>query len=175
MVPRHRRTGLTAATAALLGAPVRVAVPLQRHRPGLVLAVCVAEIVSLVAFVATGNGILFALLLVFAVAMLAVGSTNRHRVLAISDSALLVLAATARFRPCGVVGPAPDGLTVPLPAGLGIAVALSDGTWWVDRSAFARAERARQLLQADRQDERGEGEDDAGTDGDAVEVPFHHR
>jgi hypothetical protein len=149
MVPFRRRTGLTAAAGELLGTPVQVAVPLQRHPPQRVVGLCLAELATLAGFMITGQDALFALLAVLAAALLVLAATNRHRVLAVNASGAVVLAATARWRPCGVIGPAPEGLSVPNPAGLGVAVMLADGRWWVDRSAFVRAQRARVLLEPD--------------------------
>jgi hypothetical protein len=145
---RRRRLSLrlTEAASDLLGTPVQVAIPLQRHHPAVVLGMSVAEVAALVGAILTGGGAALVALVLLAIAVVTMAATNRHRVLALTSSGLLVLSATARGRPHGVVGPAPATLTLPVPSGLGAAVKLADRTWWVERAAFPRLERARQLL-----------------------------
>jgi len=141
-----RRVGLTTATSALLGMPVGAAVPLQRHHPGLVMALSGAELAALAALVITADaGALIALAAV-ALALVAQAATNRRRVVAITSGGVVLLAASARGRPLVPLGPAPADLSLPAPSGLGVPVVLEGTPWWVERSAFARLRQARQLL-----------------------------
>lgn len=143
-----RRAGLTATTSAVLGAPVGVAVPLQRHHPGLVLALSGAELAALAALVITAHPAALIALAVVAAALVAQAVINARRVLAITSSGVVLLAASTRGRPLVAVGPAPAGLSLPAPTGLGVPVVLDGATWWVDRSGFARLRQARRLLGA---------------------------
>ena len=142
------RAGLSASTSAVLGVPVGVAVPLQRHHPGLVLALSGAELVALAALVLTANAVALIALAVVAAALATQAVTNRHRVLAITSSGVVLLAASSRGRPLVALGPAPPDLSLPTPAGLGAPIVLDGGPWWVERSAFARLRQARRLLGA---------------------------
>jgi hypothetical protein len=137
---------LTSAAGDLLGTPVQVAVPLQRHHPALVLAMSLAEVAALAGAILTGGAGALLALVALAAVVVAMGATNSHRVLALTSSGPLVLTASVRGRPQGVVGPAPADLTLPIPTGLGASLVLADRTWWVERAAFPRLERARQLL-----------------------------
>jgi hypothetical protein len=73
------------------------------------------------------------------------GATNQHRVLAVSGGELVVMAASLRGRPLAPIGTAPAALELPEPRGVGAPVILADGCWWVDRSAYGRLRRAREL------------------------------
>jgi len=141
--PGGPRTALTAITADLLGVPVGVAIPLQRHHPAAVLAICVGELAALVAVVLVGGPVAWAAFLALAAALVALAATNRHRVLAVTSSGVLVLAASASGRPTRPLGPAPVDLDLPRPRGLGAPVRLDGRTWWVERSAFPRLAQAR--------------------------------
>jgi hypothetical protein len=155
--------------------PVGVAVPLQRHPPALMTVVWLAELGAFAAFVALDQIAAFAVLALIAGAVVGLAATNRKRVLAVGRDGVFLLSASRLGRPTKLLGPAPKDLTLPVPAGLGTGVQLGPDRWWVDRSAFPRLVRARALLEADRQDQRGKGEDDAGADGDSVEVALHDR
>jgi hypothetical protein len=143
-----RRAGLSASTAALLGVPVGVAVPLQRHHPGMVLALSGAELAALAVLVLTANAAALIALAVVAGALATQAITNRHRVLAVTSSGVVLLAASARGRPLVALGPAPADLSLPAPSGLGAPVVLDGASWWVDRSGFPRLRQARRLLSA---------------------------
>jgi hypothetical protein len=127
----------------VLGTPVTVAVPLQRHRPETVLAASVAEIAGLAALVATGRLAAMAVLVALSTVLIVVAATNTRRVLVLTGKGNVVLAASLSGRPNGVVGPAPRRIEIPEPAGLGVRVGVGGGTWWVDRSAFRALRRAR--------------------------------
>jgi hypothetical protein len=155
--------------------PVTAVVPLQTHKPTLVLAASVAELVAVVAFVASASLAALTMLVVASLVLLAVGATNRHQMLALTRQGHVVLAATTRGRPRSVIGPAPHPLALPEPGGIGRRVELGGTTWWVDRSAFPFLRHARELLQADGEDDGGEGEDHSGYDRDAIQVAFDDR
>jgi hypothetical protein len=154
----QRRFGrqLTADASAVLATPVQVAVPLQRHRPAVVLAVSVAELLALLSAILLPSSVGLLALVLLACLLVAMGATNRHRTLAVTANGVVVLTASARGRPRGVVGPAPADLTLPAPAGFGAPVLLDDQTWWVERAAYPRLTRARLLAP---------GADDAPTGG----------
>ena len=126
--------------------PVGVALPLQRHRPGLVLGACLAELAALASVILTAEPAAFAILALSAGVLVALATTNQRRVLAFTSTGVLVVVASAKGRPVAVAGSAPSPLDLPRPAGLGGAVELEGRTWWIDRSAFPRLRRARDLL-----------------------------
>jgi hypothetical protein len=172
---RRRRTGVSSQASELLGVPVRGIVPLQRHNPVLVLAASVAELLALVVFIAATSLAALALLLAVSLVLVVLSVTNRHQILAITSHGHVALAANNKGWPRTVVGPVPRQQALPEPAGVGQPVELAGTTWWVDRSAFRYLRHARELLQADGEDDSGEGEDDGRQDGDAVQVAFDHR
>jgi len=141
----HRRA-LTRAVSARLGAPVAVAVPLQRHRPTLVLGLAVVELAALAVLMATGSPAALAGLATVAVGLAGVALTNRRRILAVTAGEILVLDATLGGRPRRVLGPAAPGLRLPAPAGLEAGVELDGRRWWIDRTAYARLDRAHQSV-----------------------------
>jgi hypothetical protein len=141
---RHRH--LTAAVSDLLGVPVGIALPLQRRRPALIFVTCVAELAALGAAVITGNAAALLILALLATALVGIAAANDRRILAITSTGLVVLAASSRGRPVAMIDTAPKDLTLPAPAALGVPIRLRDQTWWVDRAAFPRLVRARQLL-----------------------------
>ena len=144
---RDPRVGPTARAGQIVGRPVTVAVPLQHHPPGRVLASCAAELACFAVLVLTGS--LAALAAVAAVAALLFGlaATNRRRLLAVTRLGSVELDATLRGKPTTVIGPAPDALVLPAPHGVGVPVELADGRWWVDRSHYPRLRRAREALE----------------------------
>jgi hypothetical protein len=169
----HRQEGLTAKTSEVLAMPVAVAVPLQRLHPALTLGLSLAELLALAALIATAELAALAVLVLMSAALLVVAALNRRRVLAITSAGIVILVATARGRPLAPVAPASADLALPDSTGLGACVQLAGERWWVDRAAFLRLGRARELLETNRQDQRGEGEDDRGGNRDAVEVALH--
>jgi len=176
VVPRRRRrVGAGAAASEMLGIQVSTALPLQRHPPVVVLAISVAEIAALAFLILTGSIVGLALLVLVSLVLLIVDATNRHRVLAFTSQGHVALAASKKGQPRAVIGPLPGPLALPEPAGLGGPVQIDGVTWWVDRSAFRFLRDARELLQADGEDDGGEGEDHRHHDGDAVEVALDHR
>jgi hypothetical protein len=144
----RRRAGLTAEAAKLLGTPVSAALPLQRHRPPVVLAASLAEIAGLVALIATGRLAAMLVLLVLSALLVVVAATNTRRVLVLTAKGNVLLAASISGRPEAVVGPVPRQLTIPEPAGSGVSLAIEGTTWWVDRSSFRLLRRAR-IVQAE--------------------------
>ena len=142
----RRRPGLSGLAAELVGTTVAVAVPLQRHRPAVVFATCLAEIGALVAVILTDTVAAFAALVVLAAALIALAATNRRRVLAVTSMGVVQLRASLRGRPTAMLGPAPSELSLPPPRRLGCPVELDGCTWWVDRSAFPRLASARRVL-----------------------------
>jgi hypothetical protein len=143
---RRRRSGLTGQTAAVLGTGVSAAVPLQRQRPALILGLSVAELAAFAALVVTAHVVALAALALLSVCLVGVGAANRRRVLAITSNGPILVAASARGRPLVPIGPAPRGLSLPPPSGLGVGVVLDGATWWIERSAFARLRQARAAL-----------------------------
>jgi hypothetical protein len=123
-----------------------VAVPIQRHPPALVLGLSLVEVAAFVALIATANLAALILVAAAAIGLLLLGATNRHRVLAITSSGVVLLVASAGGKPLAAIGPAPDDLALPDPAGVGAPVELAGGRWWVDRASFPRLRRARELL-----------------------------
>ena len=161
---------VAAGAAELLGVPVTAAVPVQRRHPGVMLAASLAEVAAFVALVATASLDVLALLAVVSLVLLALSAANRHQVLAITAQGNVAMSASARGVPRAVVGPLPRDLSLPEPAGVGQPLLIDGVTWWVDRSDFGRLRHARALLEADGEDDGGEGEDDRGEDGEAVQV-----
>ena len=96
---RRGHRGLTAAVAELVGMPVGVAVPLQRHRPGLVLGACLAELAALASVILTAEPAAFAILALSAGVLVALATTNQRRVLAFTSTGVLVVVASAKGRP----------------------------------------------------------------------------
>jgi hypothetical protein len=125
---------------------VGVAVPIQRHPPALVLTLSLVELAAFVVLIATANLAALLLLAVAAAGLLVVAATNRHRILAITSSGVVLLVASAGGKPLAAIGPAPDDLALPDPAGVGAPVELAGSRWWVDRASFPRLRRARELL-----------------------------
>jgi hypothetical protein len=147
--PRSRRhRALTAAVSEVLRMPVGIALPLQRRRPDLIFATCVAELVALGALIVTASTPAAVLLAVLAAGLLGLGAANDRRILAVTSTGVVVLAASSRGRPVAMIDTAAADLVLPAPAGLGVPVTLRGKTWWVDRSGFARLERARELVRA---------------------------
>lgn len=143
--------GLLARASNLLGSPVAAVIPLQRHRPAVVLAVSTAEIAALVGLMATGSPTAMVVLLVLSAALVMVVATNTRRVLVLTGKGNVVLTASVSGWPEAVVGPAPRDLTIPEPVGLGVSLNVGGSTWWVDRSSFRFLKRAK-LSQIDRND-----------------------
>jgi hypothetical protein len=143
---------LTTATSSVLGMPVGVALPIQRHHPGLVMALSGAELAALAVLVITADGAALLALAAVAIGLVAQAATNRRRILAITSGGVALLAASARGRPLVPLGPAPADLSLPAPAGLGVQVVLNGASWWVERSSFARLRQARELLGNDKGD-----------------------
>ncbi|GAC1588120.1 MAG: hypothetical protein NVS3B21_03590 [Acidimicrobiales bacterium] len=138
------------AVGDILGAPVGIAVPVQRRDPRLVLGVCAVELVVAAVALITLSGIAFALTALAAVALVIVRASDQRRIVAITSSGVVVLAASLAGRPLAAVGPGPRDLRFPPPAGLGVQVRLGERTWWVERADFARLHKARELLGEDR-------------------------
>jgi hypothetical protein len=138
---RARR--LTQLTTQVLGRPVGVALPVQRHSPKMVLFVCAAELAAVAGFIATASPAALAAIVVVAVALLALAATNRKRVLAVTSDGVAVTAASVRGRPLVEIGTAT--VDFPPPSGAGVPVVIDGTRWWVDRTAFARLARAREL------------------------------
>jgi hypothetical protein len=110
-----------------------------------VLAWCGIEVACFALLVLTGSLAGLAAVAVAGAALLGLAATNQRRVLAVTRMGTVLLSATLRARPTGVIGPVPDGLALPAPIGAGAAVDLPDGRWWVDRSSYARLRRAREV------------------------------
>jgi hypothetical protein len=145
----RRRLGLTGGASKLLGTTVASTVPLQRHKPSLVLGASLAELAALAALVATGSLAAMLALVAASVALVVVMVTNTRTVVALTDKGNVLLSASLRGWPTGVAGPAPRKLDLPPPAGLGVRVEIAGETWWVDRSAFRLLRRARDMAAAD--------------------------
>jgi hypothetical protein len=148
----RRRLGLTGGASKLLGTTVAATVPLQRHNPSLVLAASLAELAALAALVATGSLAALLALVIVSIALVVVMVTNTRKVVALTGKGNVLLSASLRGWPTGVVGPAPRNLDLPAPAGLGVKVEMAGETWWIDRSAFRLLRRARQFGAADTED-----------------------
>jgi hypothetical protein len=129
--------------ARLLGTPVSAAIPLQRHRPLVVLATSVAEIMALVGLIATGRLVAMGMLLVLSAVLVVVAATNTRRVLVMTTKGNVLLAASVTGRPEGIVGPVPRQVPLPEPVGSGVSVDIEGTTWWVDRSSYRLLRRAR--------------------------------
>ncbi|HEY2429567.1 MAG TPA: hypothetical protein VGI06_11605 [Acidimicrobiales bacterium] len=100
---------------------------------------------SLVAL--TGSLVAVAVMVVCMAALLALAATNHKRVLAVTRSEVVVMAADKRGRPLAATGPA-TAVTFPEPRGVGVPIQLEDGRWWIDRTHYARLRRARELSAA---------------------------
>ena len=161
---------VTAGTAEVLGVPVNAAVPVQRRHPGVMLAASLAEVAVFVILIVTASIGALALLAVASLVLLGLSTANRHRIVAVTAQGNVALSASARGVPRAVVGPLPRDLALPEPAGIGQPVEIDGVTWWVDRAHFGRLRYARGLLEADGEDDGGEGEDDRRQDGEAVQV-----
>jgi hypothetical protein len=57
-------------------------------------------------------------------------------VIALTDRGNVMLSASMRGWPTGVVGPAPRRLALPAPGGVGVKVEIDGTAWWIDRSAY---------------------------------------
>jgi hypothetical protein len=153
------RRGATARASEVLGTPVTVAVPLQRQPPVLVLGCSLVECASFALLVVTGSLGALAAVGTVGVVLLALAATNQRRVLAVTRMGTVVLSATLRGTATAAIGPAPEPLELPPARGVGAAVELRDGRWWVDRASYARLRAAREALQ------RGHDATDAGPKG----------
>ncbi len=122
-----------------------VAVPVQRHAPHHVLVWCGIELGAFALLALTGSVIALIAVGSAGTALLVLAATNRRRVLAVTRSDVVVLRATLRGRPVALLGPAPSAVELPEPRGVGAALELDDGRWWVDRSTYPRLRRAREL------------------------------
>jgi hypothetical protein len=142
---RHRRSGIPAAAAKVLGTSLEAVVPLQRHPPRLVLAASVAELMALGALITTGAAAAMAALVACSTVLLAVVFTNTRRVLVITTKGNVILTASTSGWPNGVVGPAEQSLQLPAPVGIGVPMTVGTSTWWVDRSSYYWLKRARSL------------------------------
>jgi hypothetical protein len=149
----RRRLGLTGGASKLLGTTVASVVPLQRHNPALVLAASLAELAALGALVGTGSLPALLALVVVSILLVVVMFTNTRKVVALTGKGNVLLSASLRGWPTGVLGPAPRNLDLPPPAGLGVRVELAGETWWVDRSAFRLLRRARAIATADAEEQ----------------------
>jgi hypothetical protein len=156
MPASRRRLGFIGGASKLLGTSVSAVVPLQRHNPALVLAVSLAELAALVGLVATGNLAAMLTLVGVSVVLVAVMFTNTRKVIALTGKGNVMMSASAKGWPTGVIGPAPRVLHLPEPAGLGVKVEVEGATWWVDRSSYRllRGARAANRADADQQDEQ---------------------
>jgi hypothetical protein len=152
----RRRLGFIGGASKLLGTSVSAVVPLQRHSPALVLAVSLAELAALVALIATGNLAVMLTLVGVSVVLVAVMFTNTRKVIALTGKGNVMLSASMKGWPTGVIGPAPRTLPLPEPAGLGVKVEVEGATWWIDRSSYRLLRRARAANRsdADEQDEQ---------------------
>jgi len=138
--------GATARAAEVLGTPVTVAVPLQRHSPLHVLAWCAVELVTFALLVVTGSLTALLAVAVAGTVLFALAITNRRRVLAVTRMGTVLLSATLRGRATAAIGPAPEDLELPAARGVGAPVELGDGRWWVDRASYPRLRAARDAL-----------------------------
>lgn len=145
----RRRLGFTGGASKLLGTTVAATVPLQRHNPAFVLAASLAELAALGALIVTGNVVAMLALVGVSILLVAVMVTNTRRVLALTGKGNVILSASLRGWPTGVVGPAPRDLDLPAPAGLGVRIDIAGETWWIDRSAYRFVRRAREIVAAD--------------------------
>jgi hypothetical protein len=144
----RRRLGLIGGASKLLGTTVAAAVPLQRHNPALVLAASLAELAALGALIATGSLVAMSALVVVSILLVVVMVTNTRNVLALTGKGNVLLSASMRGWPAGVVGPAPRDLDLPAPAGLGVRISIAGESWWIDRSAYRLLRRAREIAAA---------------------------
>ncbi len=154
---RRRRGGIAAAAAKLLGTSVESALPLQRHPPWVVLTASVAELGALAVLIGTGSIAAGVLLLACSVLLVVVVVTNTRRVLVITAKGNVILTASTSGWPDGVVGPADPAIRLPEPAGLGVAVTIGGGRWWIDRSSYRSLRRARSLARVARPTRPGRG------------------
>jgi hypothetical protein len=127
----------------VLGTSVEAAVPLQRHSPSLVLAVCTAELVAVAILILTGNLAAFAALVAISVVLLLVVATNQRRILCVTRQGNVLLLASTTAWPIAVAGPVSEELRLPEPGGLGGAITIEGRTWWIDRSAYQSLAKAR--------------------------------
>jgi hypothetical protein len=149
---RRRRLGVTAGCANLLGTSVDAAVPLQRHSPPLVLAVCAAELVAAAGLILTGSLGAFAAVVALSVVLVLVVATNQRRILCLTRQGNVLLLASTTAWPTAVSGPVEGQPLLPEPRGLGAAVTIDGRTWWIDRSSYQSLARAR-AVQAGNKDE----------------------
>jgi hypothetical protein len=149
---RRRRLGITAGSAKVLGTSVEAAVPLQRHSPSLVLAVCTAELVTVAILIVTGSLAAFAAVIAMSVVLVLVVATNQRRILCLTRQGNVLLLASTTAWPIAVAGPVAEELRLPEPGGLGAAITLEGRTWWIDRSSYQSLANAR-TVQAGNGDE----------------------
>lgn len=143
-----RRRAITAQAEAVLGEPVGVAVPVQRHPPHLMLTTSGLELAAFATLALTASLAALAAVAACATVLLGLALTNRKRVLAVGRSGVTVLTADLRAHPLAPAGPAPEAFRFPDPTGVGAPADLDDGRWWVDRAHYARLRRARELTSA---------------------------
>jgi len=172
---RRRRVGVLGAASEVLGVPVTAVIPLQRHKPILILLTSLGELATLAILIATASLSAFMILSAMSLVLVIVSITNRHQILAFSDHGNVVLTASRKGWPRSVKGPVEGEMPLPEPVGLGRPVKVGGQTWWIDRSGFRLLRHARALLEANGEDDRGEGENDGDHDGDAVEVALDDR
>jgi hypothetical protein len=149
----RRRLGLTGGASKLLGTTVAATVPLQRHNPSLVLAISLAELAALAALVVTGSLLAMSALVGVSILLVVVMVTNTREVLAVTGKGNVMLSASLRGWPTGVVGAAPRNLDLPAPVGLGVRVNIAGELWWIDRSAYRLLRRARDIAAADAEEQ----------------------
>ena len=140
--PRHA----LARVGDLVGRQPQAVIPVQRHRPHVVLAVCVAELTALVAFVLSGSGVALAALFAAAIALAALGLSNEHRFLVVASGETAILSSSPRGKPRTVLGPGPRPGVLPEPHGLGVAIEVDGTRWWVERWSFPALKRARDAM-----------------------------
>jgi len=140
---RHR--AITSGAEQVLGTPVGVALPVQRHPPHRMLTVAGLEVVVFALLALTGSLVVLGAAVACAAALLVLAATNTKRVLAVNRRDMVVLAATLRSRPVAPIGQPAGDVTFPEPRGVGVPIELADGRWWVDRVHYPRLRRAREL------------------------------
>jgi len=145
-VLRRQSRGLSSEVSTVLGVPVGIAVPLQRRDPRLLLGLSLAEVVVFAAAVVTVALPLLGATAALGAVLLAARAGDQRRIVAITSTGVVVLAASVGGRPLAAVGTAPADLRFPPPSGIGVPVQLGERTWWVDRADFARLRRAREML-----------------------------
>ena len=144
----RRRLGLTGSASKVLGTAVTATVPLQRHNPSLVLGVSLAELAAVAGLVATASLVAMITLVVVSVLLVVVMLTNTRSVIAVTAKGNVILSASLRGWPNGVIGPAPRQLDLPEPAGLGVRIDIEGASWWIDRSSYRLLRRARAIATA---------------------------